>query len=638
MKEWMNKHKMSVLIIMSAIVILLGLSYAWIKITLRGEKELRLTAAGNLLLILDDSMTDGIAIENAIPITNEEGKIQKGYEFTLENRGNIDSDYTIYLDDLEIESTQQRMKDQYVKYCLTRDGKEIGLDVLSTTGEVPNRVIDTGDIAPGEKYRYELKIWIDYNAGNEVMGTVFKGQLRIEGIQKKNGLSKPSMDHNMIAVVYDEGKKSWIKVNETSDTWYNYDFGKWANAVTVSSATRDSYKNAAEGTAVSMNDIETMWVWIPRYSYTIGSEDGENYYGKQGEYLSSKPTQELPGEIDVKFISRGVKDTGSAKYLVSKGVSGWRTPDAFTFGGKELAGIWVGKFETSSSNPQADYGGGNTTDLDPMIKPNVTSWRAIQVANIGEVGLNVTKEGNRYGLNGTEIKSHAMKNSEWASVTYLSQSRYGKLRNESYSGANKEIYQNKSNAYITGCSYGAPSNDSTDYGCQYSYDVALSGTGASTTGTIYGVYDMSGGSWEYVMGNYNRYSGYSSKSYTAEEAAALGRTDGASVGVWNSGYTGKTGFDNLTFTGKNWLDDKYYNFYEDNDISFACNGGECKSHGLSEVAGWYGDYTPMIGQEWPWFLRGGNWNDYNGSGGFAFNKSSGDASINQSFRLVLSAS
>ena len=29
------------------------------------------------------------------------------------------------------------------------------------------------------------------------------------------------------------------------------------------------------------------------------------------------------------------------------------------------------------------------------------------------------------------------------------------------------------------------------------------GVGASTTGTIYGVYDMSGGAWEYVMGNYN---------------------------------------------------------------------------------------------------------------------------------------
>ena len=31
-----------------------------------------------------------------------------------------------------------------------------------------------------------------------------------------------------------------------------------------------------------MNDIETMWVWIPRYSYSIASEDGTNYYGRKG--------------------------------------------------------------------------------------------------------------------------------------------------------------------------------------------------------------------------------------------------------------------------------------------------------------------------------------------------------------------
>ena len=34
---------------------------------------------------------------------------------------------------------------------------------------------------------------------------------------------------------------------------------------------------------------------------------------------------------------------------------------------------------------------------------------------------------------------------------------------------------------------------------------------ASTTGNIYGVYDMSGGSWEYVMGIYNNGTGSSGK-------------------------------------------------------------------------------------------------------------------------------
>ena len=145
-----------------------------------------------------------------------------------------------------------------------------------------------------------------------------------------------------------------------------------------------------------------------------------------------------------------------------------------------------------------------------MIKPNVTSWRAINVSNIYTVAIKVSAAGNRYGFS-ENMNSHAMKNSEWGVVAYLSQSRYGKLGNENFTGANKEIYQNKSDQYITGCSYGAPSNSNEDYGCQYTYDdnvrdetgLTGKGVGASTTGTIYGVYDMSGGAWEFVMGNYN---------------------------------------------------------------------------------------------------------------------------------------
>ena len=351
--------------------------------------------------------------------------------------------------------------------------------------------------------------------------------------------------------------------------------GIWANAVTVKSDKLAEYQSAGVGTVISMDDIETMWVWIPRYSYTIAGH-GSTYYGKRGAYLSSSPTAALPGEIDVKFVDTDTKDNGSAKYLDTEEPKNWYTPDAFTYGDTELSGIWVGKFETSSSNPSASYGGGNTTSLDPMIKPNVTSWRYINISNIYNVGLKVSAEGNRYGFS-TSMNSHAMKNNEWAVVSYLSQSRYGKLGNENFSGANKEVYQNKSNLYITGCSYGSPSNANTDYGCQYQYDNNIrtedgtlgKGVGASTTGTIYGVYDMSGGAWEYVMANYNNIAA-------------------------SSGFS-----EPLT------LDSKYYNLYTSDNVSTACNGEKCIGHGLSETSGWYSDYHNMVNETNPWLVRGG---------------------------------
>ncbi len=470
---------------------------------------------------------------------------------------------------------------------------------------------------------YKLTITNTTNREQEVtfgsIGGLYNKKLIFPSDKRRIEVLEPILDENMIRVIYNETTNTWEKAG--TKNWYDYDTGKWANAVTVTSSSRNKYQSVASGTAISMNDIETMWVWIPRYSYTIGSEDGTNYYGKKGEYLTTAPTKALPGEIDVKFITKDVKETGSGKYKVGDGVKNWRTPDAFTFGDEESSGIWVGKFETSSSNPTAEYGGGNVTNLDAMIKPNVTSWRSIQVANIAEVGKNITKSGNRYRFSNTKIDSHAMKNSEWALVAYLSQSKYGKLGNRNYSGVNKEIYQNKSNDFITGCSYGSPSNGNKDYGCHYTYNVSPEGIGASTTGTIYGIYDMSGGAWEYMMGDY---------APGGEKHSGMSMTA-------NSGYTGLLQ-DGTKFTGKNFLEDKYYDFYESSNPLTACKGASCTAHALNETAGWYGDYAYMITAQYPWTVRGGNYYNNSDAGVFYYSTYNGHIAGGGSFRLVLSIS
>ncbi len=426
-----------------------------------------------------------------------------------------------------------------------------------------------------------------------------------------------STENNMIKVVWNEASNNWVKADDNN--WYDYDFGKWANAVTVTSATRSKYQSAANGTIVLMSDIETMWVYIPRYSYTIGSQDGTNYYGKKGVYLNSAPTQALPGEIDVKFIKKSEKELGSAQYKVAEKRSGWRTPDGFTFGTEEISGMWVGKFETSSSNPSAINGGANVTNLDAMIRPNITSWREIQPSTIAIVGRNITKSGNRYGFSADKMNSHAMKNSEWATIAYLSQSKYGKLGNRNYTGANKEIYQNKSNSYVVGCSYGAPSKGNTDYGCQYTYEKSLKGTGASTTGTIYGIYDMSGGAWEYMMGDYapegDKHSGFNT--------------------TYNSGYTGLLK-DGTTITGRSFLEDKYYEFYTSSNLLIACNGKACTTQALNETINWYNDSAYMITSQGPWMMRGGYFDNDIRAGIFSLGDSYGHANGYGAFRLVLS--
>ena len=81
-----------------------------------------------------------------------------------------------------------------------------------------------------------------------------------------------------------------------------------------------------------------------------------------------------------------------------------------------------------------------------------------------------------------------MKNDEWGAVEYLSKSKYGKQ--------NKEVWINNSSNFITG-SAGNSTNANADTGTTNDYTSAQ-GVKASTTGTVHGVYDMSGGAWEYI--------------------------------------------------------------------------------------------------------------------------------------------
>ena len=547
-----EKEKVLIISIIIVLILVLAVSFAYFSTRLNGTDQI--VKVGKLELVLDET-SEGISLENAIGLSDDEGMKLTPSTFKLINNGNKAVDYTIYLDDNTISDTDTRIEDKYLKYNLNKNGTDSGATLLTSTGTNPNRIIDSGTIEGGGTNNYSLNLWITDEVDGNYSGQVFSGKLRVEVSQEKTKPNEPELDDNMIAVRYNGS--NWVKT-DIDNNWYNYDIGQWANAVTVSSGTRDNYLSADVGTVISMNDIETMWVWIPRYSYTIGSEDGTNYYGKQGDYLDTTPTQALPGEIDIKFVSKETKDRGTARYVVSDGISdnSWYTPDAFTFGDEELSGIWVGKFETCSSNPSASNGGGNTTSLDAMIKPNVTSWRGINVSNAFNVSLKMNDEGNRYGFS-SDVDTHMMKNSEWAVVAYLSQSKYGKLGNRNYTGANKEIYQNKSNQYITGCSYGSPSNGNTDYGCRYTYDVEINGTGASTTGTIYGVYDMSGNSFETVMANYNDI-------------------------VADSGF--------VTMPDLN-----YYDKYTSNILDV-----EYKSHGLLETLRWYNDYQNI--NLYPWIL------------------------------------
>ncbi|MCI5734346.1 MAG: hypothetical protein MR297_04145, partial [Tenericutes bacterium] len=99
-----------------------------------------------------------------------------------------------------------------------------------------------------------------------------------------SGANAPVLASNMIPVYYDETNDVWKKANtsnlDKNNPWYSYNSsgeykGMWANVVTVKDTNRQTYLNAEPGTTIPMDDITTMWVWIPRFN-AVGNYETYN--------------------------------------------------------------------------------------------------------------------------------------------------------------------------------------------------------------------------------------------------------------------------------------------------------------------------------------------------------------------------
>ena len=412
--------------------------------------------------------------------------------------------------------------------------------------------------------------------------------------------NEPKIVEGMIPVKWDEGLQKWVKV-DMIDQWYNYEIQEWANAVTVSETRRKEYQTAAKDTPIEMDDINTMWVWIPRYEYNYVSI--ANYAGG---------TQAQPGEIKVNFIS-GTSSKVSDEY-------NYKMHPAFTFGDKELTGIWYGKFETSTKETcvAGDYSVDKACDIEtytPEIKPNVTSWRGIRLSTAFEVSRRMqTTNYNIYGFSNsqTSYDTHMSKNSDWASAAYLSQSKYGK-----YGKDKQEVYINNCLNDITGIA-GDTASASRDSVCKNTYETEA-GQKASTTGNITGIYDMSGGAYEYVMGALSDENG----------KPRSGRN-----GEYNSGFNGALESD-LVSKGRILPDAKYYDLYTGTTLATACGSGICYGDAFSETVRWGFDHQLFMSSSSPWVARGDRWTGGTVAGVFGAAGSAGGATISTGFRLVL---
>lgn len=231
---------------------------------------------------------------------------------------------------------------------------------------------------------------------------------------------------------------------------------------------KEYYQSSSIGTTIKDEDIATYYVWIPRFKYKLWNVTGEDNVDTYDAYNKG---------IDIVF-EKGISSSGtinckdnecySDELLLTKVTQNdnlkYYTHPAFNTGDTALTGLWVSKYEISSSATTCNKDttiGCLSQELPIESKKGNYIWKNNYLSNYYQAIKRINTD-----------NYHMIKNTEWGAITYLSHSNYGLCKNNSCS----KITPN--NTYISG-------NEPKD----------------TTTGNITGVFDMAGGAAEFTMSN-----------------------------------------------------------------------------------------------------------------------------------------
>ena len=594
MKKKKKSNNKLLILVFLIIIVGLGITYAWFSWRSDNNSRTSVTITTGEAEMTYEAGPDITNIK-LIPVSSKEKGETDGTG--VAKNISVSATENVYLDlNMTLEIFPNALKHESLVWEIYKGNILVNKGNLgnSNQGDVINLFSD--ELISTNTSNYKLYIWIDGNQENaiEMMNQHFKFVLNANATDNPEILpNAPKLADGMIPVKYDGSK--WVKADSSNanNDWYDYSEKKWANVVLVSNTNRSSYVNANVGTEIPENDVLAYYVWIPRYKYkvfNINKVIGTDSYNAQttGIDIVFEAGKQSTGTVRCNY-DFSVTATASVRNETCSGSNGdYYTHPAFTFGNDEVTGFWMGKFEISSENPSASYGGGKVTNLTVRVKPNTISWRYNTVTNFWKVIYDMQKENNIYGLNTskTNTDSHMLKNMEWGAVVYLTNSKYGRCTNNTCT----EVTINSNTTYRTG-------------GNAY-----VTNINQSTTGNIYGVYDMSGGAAEYVMGNMSSKNG----SYA---------------------YYTSSGGSNYTYSGnQKYIDTYSYGTSYNNQLAYnRARLGDA----TSESKSWYSDTAVFVYSANSWFTRGGYYSITAYAGPFNFTYNNGPADSYYSSRAAL---
>ena len=167
-----------IILILISILTLIGSSYALLTKTFTSKK---LSVEVGTLKV-DFTEGNAITMDNAMPMTDENGMNTTPYTFTITNSGTIDSYYTISNE----EDINNTLDTTYLKYKLvSNDGYDSGIKRLKDIGTGTYRIVDERSLVKNKSTTYKLYLWIASDAGNDIQNKIYKSKIIVNSTSNK---------------------------------------------------------------------------------------------------------------------------------------------------------------------------------------------------------------------------------------------------------------------------------------------------------------------------------------------------------------------------------------------------------------------------------------------------------------------
>ena len=170
----MKNNRKYILFLVGILVILLviGITYAWLTQTVIGEK-VHSMRVGTFKFSLSEE--NSLTLDSGEFMSDDKGMSQDGFKFTVENTGVGYGNYSVYLDDDTFSSNRTRIDDKFIRYSLG-----VNSDTVGTPTNLTSRKLYSGTLGSKEKDTFVLRVWLNKDVNGDIGGQVFKSKIRIE--------------------------------------------------------------------------------------------------------------------------------------------------------------------------------------------------------------------------------------------------------------------------------------------------------------------------------------------------------------------------------------------------------------------------------------------------------------------------